>query len=47
MRSRGERERERLTLLCRRPSDPIRDTAYQHYEATIKMLNDTMGLCLR
>ena len=25
----------------------IKDTAYQHYEMTIAMLNKTMGLCLR
>ena len=47
-RASAERVRERLlTRLRRRPSDPIRETAYLHYEATIKMLNDTMGLCLR
>ncbi|EOO00045.1 putative mitochondrial carrier protein [Phaeoacremonium minimum UCRPA7] len=28
-------------------SNTIKDTAYQHYEMTIAMLNKTMGLCLR
>ncbi|KAH8899585.1 DUF1763-domain-containing protein [Thozetella sp. PMI_491] len=29
------------------PPDQIKETRYKHYEATIAMLNDTMGLCLR
>ncbi|KAK3344057.1 hypothetical protein B0T25DRAFT_316477 [Lasiosphaeria hispida] len=30
-----------------KPTHPIRGTEYTHYENTIAMLNDTMGLCLR
>ncbi|KAK0626234.1 hypothetical protein B0T14DRAFT_492601 [Immersiella caudata] len=27
--------------------DPIKGKEYEHYDRTVKMLNDTMGLCLR
>ncbi|KAL1880007.1 hypothetical protein VTK73DRAFT_6397 [Phialemonium thermophilum] len=27
--------------------DPIKSTAYKHYDMTVSMLNHTMGLCLR
>ncbi|KXX74375.1 hypothetical protein MMYC01_207109 [Madurella mycetomatis] len=29
------------------PFDPIKGTEYEHYDRTIAMFNDTMGLCLR
>jgi hypothetical protein len=34
---------------CLRKLDPdlIKGKEYEHYERTVKMLNDTMGLCLR
>jgi hypothetical protein len=35
-------------LMCgKRVEDPIKGTQYDHYERTVAMLNDTMGLCLR
>ncbi|KAG8160335.1 hypothetical protein KVR01_009871 [Diaporthe batatas] len=30
----------------RKKEDPVKATAYAHYERTISMLNRTMGLCL-
>ncbi|CAK7241558.1 MAG: hypothetical protein STHCBS139747_003021 [Sporothrix thermara] len=31
----------------KKPVDEFQQTAYDHYDATIKMLNDQMNLCLR
>lgn len=33
-------------LTVRFREDPVKATAYAHYEHTISMLNKTMGLCL-
>lgn len=37
----------RRVLMSKRDPDVIKGTEYEHYDRTIEMLNDTMGLCLR
>jgi len=36
-----------MTLIFGSKPDPIKGTEYEFYKKTVRMLNETMGLCLR